>query len=404
MSPVFRHGGLRLYLLKLLNEAPRHGYDVIRLLQDKFLGVYSPSPGTIYPRLARLEEEGLVTHETVDGKKIYKITDAGRAELNRRLDDLADLEDELAASVRDIAKEISRDVRETVRNLRDELTWAVREAGRNGTAGPRADSASGAQADTASGSRADAASGSRADSRPEEPGGRDDGVSADAETGATADAGAWSEATSAADAGAAAAADAGRADAGRADAGRAGGGRADAEATADPGEETGEQRQRRHNDWRADWRDWAERTDWRDWADWAKHQGWADWTGKQDWRERAKAGRSDWAQWTQANRPDWLRGAGPRDRHEAHADLVSDLEHLATLFAKEIRGVARHAENMGDDTVGSLGRILGDALNRIRTEVFRAPEEAQASAADQADPDAADASDAPDAPDADSPK
>src|SRR5215472_15674608 len=132
MSPVFRHGGLRLYLLKLLDEAPRHGYDVIRLLQDKFLGVYSPSPGTIYPRLARLEEEGLVTHETVDGKKVYRITEAGRAELNRRLDDLADLEDELAASVRDIAMEITRDVRETVRNLRDELTWAVREAGRAG--------------------------------------------------------------------------------------------------------------------------------------------------------------------------------------------------------------------------------------------------------------------------------
>ncbi|MDR2984887.1 MAG: PadR family transcriptional regulator, partial [Nocardiopsaceae bacterium] len=132
MSPVFRHGGLRLYLLKLLDEAPRHGYDVIRLLQDRFLGVYSPSPGTIYPRLARLEEEGLVTHELIDGKKVYKITDAGRAELAGRRDDLADLEDELSASVRDIAREISRDVRETVRSLRDEFTWAVREAGRTG--------------------------------------------------------------------------------------------------------------------------------------------------------------------------------------------------------------------------------------------------------------------------------
>jgi len=132
VSPVFRHGGLRLYLLKLLDEAPRHGYDVIRLLQDRFLGVYSPSPGTIYPRLARLEEEGLVTHELIDGKKVYKITDAGRAELNQRLDDLADLEDELSASVRDIARELTRDVRETVRNLRDEFTWAVREAGRTG--------------------------------------------------------------------------------------------------------------------------------------------------------------------------------------------------------------------------------------------------------------------------------
>ena len=67
MSPVFRHGRLRLYLLKLLDESPRHGYEVIRLLQDRFMGVYAPSPGTIYPRLARLEEDGLVTHEEVDG-------------------------------------------------------------------------------------------------------------------------------------------------------------------------------------------------------------------------------------------------------------------------------------------------------------------------------------------------
>ena len=82
MSPVFRHGSLRLYLLKLLDEAPRHGYEVIRLLQDRFLGVYAPSPGTIYPRLARLEEEGLVTHDEIDGKKVYRITDKGREGLH----------------------------------------------------------------------------------------------------------------------------------------------------------------------------------------------------------------------------------------------------------------------------------------------------------------------------------
>ena len=130
MSPVFRHGGLRLYLLKLLDEAPRHGYEVIRLLQDRFLGVYSPSPGTIYPRLARLEEEGLVTHDEVDGKKVYRITDKGREEINARLDDLAELEEELTQSVRDIAREVSEDVRDTVRNLREELTWAARDVRR----------------------------------------------------------------------------------------------------------------------------------------------------------------------------------------------------------------------------------------------------------------------------------
>jgi DNA-binding PadR family transcriptional regulator len=127
MSPVFRHGRLRLYLLKLLDESPRHGYEVIRLLQDRFMGVYSPSPGTIYPRLARLEEEGLVTHDEVEGKKVYRITDKGREELHARLDDIAELEEEITASVRDIAREVTEDVRETVRSLREELTWAARE-------------------------------------------------------------------------------------------------------------------------------------------------------------------------------------------------------------------------------------------------------------------------------------
>ncbi|MFI7443750.1 PadR family transcriptional regulator [Nonomuraea indica] len=127
MSPVFGHGRLRLYLLKLLDESPRHGYEVIRLLQDRFLGVYSPSPGTIYPRLARLEEEGLVTHEVIDGKKVFSITDKGREELNARLDELADLEQEISASVRDIAREVKEDVRDTVKSLREELTRMAKD-------------------------------------------------------------------------------------------------------------------------------------------------------------------------------------------------------------------------------------------------------------------------------------
>ena len=91
------------------------------------MGVYAPSPGTIYPRLARLEEEGLVTHDEADGRKVYRITDKGREELHARLDDLAELEEEITASVRDIAREVTEDVRETVRSLREELTWAARD-------------------------------------------------------------------------------------------------------------------------------------------------------------------------------------------------------------------------------------------------------------------------------------
>jgi DNA-binding PadR family transcriptional regulator len=99
---------------------------VIRLLQDRFLGVYSPSPGTIYPRLARLEAEGLVSHEVIKGKKVYTLTDKGRAELERRMDELAELEEEISASAQEFAREVQQDVRQTVRSLREELTQAAR--------------------------------------------------------------------------------------------------------------------------------------------------------------------------------------------------------------------------------------------------------------------------------------
>jgi DNA-binding PadR family transcriptional regulator len=127
MTPVFRHGRLRLYLLRLLDEEPRHGYEVIRLLRDRFMGVYAPSPGTIYPRLARLEDEGLVTHDEENGRKVYRITEAGREELRSRGDELDELEEELSESVSDIAREFGEDVRATVRSLREELTRAARE-------------------------------------------------------------------------------------------------------------------------------------------------------------------------------------------------------------------------------------------------------------------------------------
>jgi len=81
---VFAHGQMRLYLLALLNEGPRHGYEVIQSLEERFNGLYSPSAGTVYPRLAKLEEEGLV-ERTEDGRKgTYRITDAGRSEVLRQ--------------------------------------------------------------------------------------------------------------------------------------------------------------------------------------------------------------------------------------------------------------------------------------------------------------------------------
>jgi DNA-binding PadR family transcriptional regulator len=128
MPPVFAHGRLRLYLLKLLDEAPRHGYEVIRLLEERFQGLYAPSAGTVYPRLAKLESEGLVTHTTEGGRKVYAITDAGRAELADRSGELADLELEIRESVAELAAEIQADVRGAAGDLRREMREAAGEA------------------------------------------------------------------------------------------------------------------------------------------------------------------------------------------------------------------------------------------------------------------------------------
>ena len=142
MSPVFAHGRLRLYLLKLLDESPRHGYDVIRELEDRFMGLYSPSAGTVYPRLSRLEAEGLVSHEVQEGRKVYSITDTGRAELHARGGDLDDLEREIAGSVRDLATEIRSEVRGSVKNLQAELRAAAKDVRREARAAGREQRAS----------------------------------------------------------------------------------------------------------------------------------------------------------------------------------------------------------------------------------------------------------------------
>ena len=130
MTAVFSHGRLRLYLLKLLDDGPKHGYEFIRLLENRFLGLYAPSAGTIYPRLARLEAEGLVTHTAAGARKTYEITDAGRGELRERADELQALEAEISASISDLsslAGQIQSQVQGSVRDLKRELRDAARQ-------------------------------------------------------------------------------------------------------------------------------------------------------------------------------------------------------------------------------------------------------------------------------------
>src|SRR5690606_9459313 len=86
-------GDLRLVALFLIEQQPRHGYDLIKAVEEKSAGFYTPSPGIVYPALTFLEEAGYVTSETDGNKKLYTITDEGRAHL---ADNRASIESTLA--------------------------------------------------------------------------------------------------------------------------------------------------------------------------------------------------------------------------------------------------------------------------------------------------------------------
>jgi len=75
-----RRGDIRRAVLSALKDGPAHGYEVMRRLEDRSGGIWRPSPGSVYPTLQMLEDEGLVRSQTADGTKTYELTDAGRDE------------------------------------------------------------------------------------------------------------------------------------------------------------------------------------------------------------------------------------------------------------------------------------------------------------------------------------
>src|SRR3712207_2105915 len=75
---MFEKGYLKYVILDLLKDKPSHGYEVIRALEERFRGFYSPSPGSVYPTLQLLEDLGYVSATQRDSKKVYEITDEGR--------------------------------------------------------------------------------------------------------------------------------------------------------------------------------------------------------------------------------------------------------------------------------------------------------------------------------------
>jgi DNA-binding PadR family transcriptional regulator len=83
---MLAQGDLRLLALALIAEQPRHGYEIIKVLEDKTGGWYAPSPGIVYPTLTYLEEAGYVTVEASGAKKLYTVTEDGRAYLQSNRD------------------------------------------------------------------------------------------------------------------------------------------------------------------------------------------------------------------------------------------------------------------------------------------------------------------------------
>jgi DNA-binding PadR family transcriptional regulator len=113
----FESGDMKYVILELLKDKPRHGYEVMKELEERMHGCYSPSPGTVYPTLQWLEDEGLVRAKDVEGKKIYEITDAGLAFLDQHKDTVEDIFDRVRDAVDQALSGSMADLNQTLGRL-----------------------------------------------------------------------------------------------------------------------------------------------------------------------------------------------------------------------------------------------------------------------------------------------
>ena len=102
-TQLFESGEVKFVILRLLKEKPRHGYEVIRALEERVGGYYTPSAGTVYPTLQLLEDEGYVRAVETDGKKVYHVTPEGERYLEEHRDFLEEILDRVRETVRDFA-------------------------------------------------------------------------------------------------------------------------------------------------------------------------------------------------------------------------------------------------------------------------------------------------------------
>lgn len=120
------HGDLRLLILSLIDETPRHGYDLIREIETRTGGTYKPSPGVMYPALEIIQDLGWAEVRTCDGKKTFHITSGGKAELEREAETAEAIHARLADLLRAEEDVDPTDVRTAMHRLRHAVVKSAR--------------------------------------------------------------------------------------------------------------------------------------------------------------------------------------------------------------------------------------------------------------------------------------
>jgi DNA-binding PadR family transcriptional regulator len=111
-GPRARRGDVRAALLVLLSEAPRNGYQLMQAIEERSDGAWRPSPGSVYPTLQQLEDEGLVATAEREGQRVFEITDAGRKQVAERPDDAPEPWDAVTGGAPKGSRELMRLVRD----------------------------------------------------------------------------------------------------------------------------------------------------------------------------------------------------------------------------------------------------------------------------------------------------
>jgi DNA-binding PadR family transcriptional regulator len=109
-----RRGDIRTAALLLLAEEPRNGYQIMQEVEERSDGMWRPSPGSVYPALAQLEDEGLIRSQETEGRKLFNLTDAGRAYLKERGDDKPAPWEQMSGDISDQTVELGKLIREVM--------------------------------------------------------------------------------------------------------------------------------------------------------------------------------------------------------------------------------------------------------------------------------------------------